>query len=61
MPHRVVVNKDKDRISIAMGLAPGPNVVVRSAPELLEKGSPAQYEARTYGDFKAALPHGVRW
>ncbi|KAG0556234.1 hypothetical protein KC19_11G037200 [Ceratodon purpureus] len=59
--HRAVVNKDTDRISIAMGLAPSPKVVVRPAPELLEKGSPARYEGRTYGEFKANLAHGVRW
>jgi len=59
--HRAVVNKEKGRISIAMGLAPDPQVVVRPAPELLEKGDPARYEARTYGEFRAAQPHGVRW
>lgn len=56
--HRAVVNKDTDRISIAMGMAPNPKVVVRPAPELPEKGSPGRSEART---IKAALPHGVRW
>ena len=61
MTHRAVVNKDTDRISVAMGLAPNPKVVVRPAPELLDKGSPARYEGRTYGEFKAALPSGVRW
>lgn len=61
MTHRAVVNKDTDRISIVMELEPNPKVVVRPAPELLEKSSPTRYEGRTYGEFKSTLPHGVRW
>lgn len=59
--HRAVVNKTTDRISIAMGLAPNSKVLVRPAPELLEKSSPPRYEAHTYGEFRATVSHGVRW
>ncbi|KAL8479708.1 hypothetical protein ACS0TY_026584 [Phlomoides rotata] len=49
--HRVVVNKERERISIASFYAPSQDVVISPATPLVEKDGGAMYKSVMYEDF----------
>ncbi|KAI3686020.1 hypothetical protein L1987_79689 [Smallanthus sonchifolius] len=49
--HRVVVNCDKDRISIPTFYSPSPDAVIGPAPQLITDDEPAVYRQYTWAEY----------
>ncbi|CAL0324711.1 unnamed protein product [Lupinus luteus] len=50
--HRVIVNSNKDRVSLAFFYNPRSDLLIQPAKELVTKDRPARYPPRTYDEYR---------
>ncbi|KAF2288526.1 hypothetical protein GH714_008189 [Hevea brasiliensis] len=50
--HRVIVNSDKDRVSLAFFYNPKSDLLIKPAKELVTEEQPALYQAMTYDEYR---------
>ncbi|KAJ0764464.1 putative flavonol synthase [Helianthus annuus] len=50
--HRVIVNPDKERVSLAYFFNPKSDVLIKPATELVTSTKPALYQPMTYGEYR---------
>ncbi|KAJ0901245.1 putative anthocyanidin synthase [Helianthus annuus] len=50
--HRVIVNPDKERVSLAYFFNPKSDVLIKPATELVTSIKPALYQPMTYGEYR---------
>lgn len=50
--HRVIVNSDKDRVSLAFFYNPKSDLLIEPAKELVTEDQPAVYQAMTYDEYR---------
>ena len=57
MVHRAVVNKEKQRLSVAYFLSPTSSAIIECPPQLLDYSSsnPRKYVSFSWGDFRKEL------
>jgi isopenicillin N synthase-like dioxygenase len=53
--HRVLVNPEKERLSIAFFYNPKANLVIQPAPQIVSKDRPALYAPQTYDEYRVAM------
>ncbi|XP_074267346.1 protein LATERAL BRANCHING OXIDOREDUCTASE 1-like [Silene latifolia] len=56
--HRVILNPEKSRLSIASSFGPGFYVNVKPLEELVDEGNPARYKEFNFGTFRASILKG---
>lgn len=52
VPHRVITNSTKPRVSVATFLSPALDCVVGPAEEFVSEDNPPRYRSLTFGEFK---------
>lgn len=50
--HRVIVNSNKDRVSLAFFYNPRSDLLIQPAKELVTKDRPALYPPKTYDEYR---------
>lgn len=50
--HRVIVNSQKDRVSLAFFYNPKSDILIQPAKELVTKDRPALYHAMTFDEYR---------
>lgn len=50
--HRVIVNSNKDRVSLAFFYNPKSDLLIEPAKQLVTKASPALYPAMTFDEYR---------
>ena len=58
MEHRVVVNSNNERMSVATTYGPSMDSLIAPAPHLLDSSNPAIYKGCVYGEFLDTLESG---
>lgn len=53
--HRVKVNSEKERVSVAFFYNPRGDILVKPAQELVNKENPALYAPMTYNDYRSFI------
>ncbi|GMN40315.1 hypothetical protein TIFTF001_009538 [Ficus carica] len=50
--HRVIVNSEKDRVSLALFFNPKSDLIIEPLKQLVTKGRPAMYPAMTFNEYR---------